>query len=197
MPRLKRIFIVLALIVASICVGYWLQREVPNENNRVRHPRGYSVCHPDNWSVEVEYSQSSEKIYKTVLLDSLTMTPDHFNGNAPKLFVNRFSGEPDATELQADGWIPGTFQNQPAFVREKELAHAFTKGAFFERAGQWFEVTEGTTVAVSIQKEKWWRFLESFRYPDGQTTGAATARIAPSSAPSSTAPFSFPTVGSQ
>jgi hypothetical protein len=197
MPRLNRIFILFAAVAAMIGTGYWMQREVPNENNRVRHPQGYSVCHPDDWSVDVENSDSSDQIYGTVLLDSLMMTPDHFNGNSPKLLVNRFAGRPDELQLQADGWTAGTFQDQPALVREKDLPHAFTKGAFFQRSGQWFEVVEGTNVAASIQKDKWWRFLESFRYPDGQIPTTAMARTLPASAPASTAPFSFPAIGSQ
>jgi hypothetical protein len=186
-----RIFTLVVLVAGSIGVGYWLQRDVPNEKNRVRHPQAYSIIRPDDWSAEVSYADAVEKLGGAVRLDGLALTPDHFDGMPPRLFVNRFSGTPNQDDLRADGWTDGLFQGQPAFVREKKLPKALSRAAAFQRGGHWFEVVEGLSVAASLQKDQWWRFLETFRYPDGQPPSATTAPATAGSLPASTEPFNF------
>jgi hypothetical protein len=186
----------MVLFIAGIVgVGYWLQRNVPSEKNRVRHPQGYSVCQPQDWSAEVNYSDGMEKLDGAQRADGLSMMPDHFDGVPPKLFVNRFAGAPDIQALRSDGWEDGLFQGQPAFVREKKLPKGLTRGAIFQRSGVWFEVIEGLSVAGSVRKDEWWRFLETFRYPDGQLPATPLARSSPATGPASTEPFNFPVVG--
>jgi hypothetical protein len=195
MSMRTRIFASLAVVVASACFVYWMQRNVPSEAYRFRHPQGYSVCRPKDWSADVIYSQSGEQLGNAPLADGLALTPDHFTGIPPKLFVNRFASAPDPQMLRSDGWTDGIFQGQPALVREKKLTKALSRGAVFQRAGQWFEVVEGLSVPGSVQKEEWWQFLETFRYPDGEPLPAKPVPLAPASAPSSTQPFQFPAIG--
>jgi hypothetical protein len=190
----------LAVVVGSVCFAYWIQREVPSEKYRVRNPRAYSVCCPQDWSAEMDGPGDGEELGKARRLDGITMRPEAFNGIPPRMFVNRFASAPDAAALRADGWIDGSFQGQPALVREEKIKRGLTRGAVFERAGQWFEVIVGESVAGSIHTDQWWKFLETFRYPDGEpptarptaTPTAAPTPAVPAAAPASTRPFQFP-----
>jgi hypothetical protein len=195
MSMMTRILVVVAVLAGGVCVGYWMERNVPSESNRVRHPQGYSICHPEDWSAEMNYAMADEQFAKAQRLDGLSMSPDHFDGMPPQLFVNRFAAEPDPEALRSDGWTDGSFQGQPALVREKKLTRGWTRGAVFARSGQWFDVVEMLSVPGSIQKDEWWPFLETFRYPDGPLPAATAARILPASAPASTEPFHFPALG--
>jgi len=191
----RRILAALAIIAGGICLGYWLQRDVPSESNRIRHPQAYSLIRPQDWSAEVTFSDGREKIYGTPLADSLELTPDHFDGIPPKLFANRLVGTPEVAAMEADGWTNGVFQGQPAFVREKKFPKSLSRGAIFERSGKWFEVVEGLSVPASVQKDQWWQFLETFRYPDGQVPTATPAGVWATSAPAASQPFDFPSFG--
>ena len=195
---LTRLILLLAVLGASIGTGYWMQREVPSEKNRVRHPMGYSVCHPQDWSVEVRFADASAVPNHNEAADSLWLSPDHFDGIPPKLAVNRILGAPDMQQMAANGWAEGSFQGQPAQVLDTRTAHGMIRGALFERAGQWFEVEERLSVAASAQKERWWQFLQTFRYPDGAipaTSQPSASVIALPATGPSPAPFSFPSVG--
>jgi hypothetical protein len=185
----------LVVVLGSVCLGYWMQREVPSERYRVRNPQAYSVCCPQDWSAEMEGPGSGEELGKAPRLDAISMRPDAFSGIPPRMFVNHFASAPDEAALRADGWLDGSFQGQPALVREQRIKRGLTRSAVFERAGQWFEVIVGESVAGSVHTDRWWAFLETFRYPDGEPLRAAPPTVvplAPATASASTRPFQFP-----
>jgi hypothetical protein len=107
----------LVMVLGAVYFGYWLQRDRPDEKNRVRHPQAYSVCVPEGWSAEIDYGHDDERLAGASREDGLSLMPDNFAGTPPKLYVNRFSGAPDPQALRSDGWLDGTFQGQLAFVR--------------------------------------------------------------------------------
>jgi len=180
----------LAVVLGTVCLGYWMQREVPSERYRVRNPQAYSVCCPQDWSAQMDGPGENEQLGNAQRLDAIAMRPNVFSGIPPRMFVNRFASAPDPVALHADGWIDGSFQGRPALVREQKIKRGLTRGAVFERAGQWFEVIVGESVAGSIHTDQWWKFLETFRYPDGEPAKAKP--IMPVTAPVSTQPFQFP-----
>jgi hypothetical protein len=190
-----RIAVLVLVIVGGACAGYWMQREVPSEKNRVRHPQAYSVCRPEGWSADMDYVPDTEQLGNAQRLDGILLSPDEFTGRRPKLFVNRFASAPDAEYMRTKGWTDGTFQGQPALVLEKKLIKALTRGAMFERAGQWFEVLEGLPVPAAGEEDQWWAFLETFKYPDGVPATINVGRAMAVSAPATTKPFEFPAMG--
>jgi hypothetical protein len=187
--------VALVAVIGTICFGYWLQLDSPSEKYRVRHPQGYSVCCPQGWSSDTRYYGSAERSADDPRQDGLSLSPDTFAGLPPKLEVIRFSQEPDPAALQAAGWTDGLFQAQPALLLDKEMRHGWARGAIFQRSGQWFQVIERLSVAATAQKDKWWQYLETFRYPDGAIPTAATAPLLPATQPASTKPFEFPAMG--
>jgi hypothetical protein len=189
---IPRILVVVGVIAGGGCFAYWLERNTPNEKYRVRHPQAYSICCPKGWSGDVSYASENEVTDKAKRLDGLLLTPDVFTGIPPRLSVIRFANAPDPAAMEADSWKQGLFQGQPAYVREYKLPKNLFRGAFFERSGQWFEVIEFLSVPDSAQKDDWWPFLETFRYPDGPLPTTQPARVAPIAVPPSSQPFQFP-----
>jgi hypothetical protein len=184
----RPIAIALIAVAAISCLGYWLQRDVPSEKLRIRHPQAYSVCCPQGWSADFMAGGGTPGGPQ----DSIVLTPDHFDGRPPRLEVNRLVSKPDLPGREAAGWGDGTFQGEPALLLDKQLTHGWVRAALFERWGQWFDLKEQLSVAATAQLEKWWRYLKTFRYPDG---ALPIKRPNPASAPAATtAPFQFPTM---
>ena len=190
-----RIAVVVLVIGGTVFAGYWMQRQVPSERYRVRHPQAYSVCGPAGWSADMDYVPNGVTFENAKRLDGITLSPDQFDGRRPKLSVNRYASAPDAVLLRADGWTDGQFQGQPAMTLEKKLKKGLVRAAAFERSGQWFEVAEGLAVPAAGEEDQWWAFLKTFKYPDGEPAPIKVDRPVVTSAPSTTQAFQFPAMG--
>jgi hypothetical protein len=184
----------LTIVLAVACAYYWLTQEIPSERNRFRHPQAYSVCIPSGWSAEIQNSGNGEQLAKTQFADGLVITPDQYTGRRPALAVGRLAGTPDPVTLHELGWLDGTFRGEPAYVIEKRQPHAFTRTAVFQLQGVWFDVNEWLPVDAVGEKDKWWKYLETLRYPDGTPAKpqASVTSTPVATQPVSTQPFTFP-----
>lgn len=190
-----RITIVLLVVMGTVCAGYWLQREVPSEKNRVRHPQAYSVCAPVGWSADMAYTPDGEHLGNAQRLDGISLSPDDFTGRRPKLVIDRFASAPDADALRTEGWVDGAFQGQRALLIRTKAFKGLNRAALFERSGQWFEVAEGLPVPAIGEEEQWWAFLETFKYPDGEPAPVRVNPAVAASAPTTSEGFKFPEMG--
>ena len=184
--RSGRFISAVVIIVVAVVAAHWYVSDTPRERNRVRHRAGYSVIHPEGWSPDMRHGSGDGAPGIPPTRDLIYLSPDHYLGPEPSLYVKRLVGAVDPTVLKKEGWTDGTFQGQPALLYWQQLKHSFVRAAFFERNGQWFEVEQTLPDAAKLDNDEWWAFLETFKYPDGPidpdvdrpihpTTAAATA----------------------
>ena len=185
---------VIVIVALSVVAARWYVSKSPRESNRVRHPAGYSVIYPDGWSPDMRHGSGNTAPGIPPTRDFIYLSPVHYLGQEPALFVKRLIHAVDVTALKAEGWTDGTFQNQPAFLFYRKLKHSTVRGGIFQRNDQWFEVEETLPFASELEDAQWWSFLETFKYPDGpidpeMNRAIPTATLpaaAPAPAPNST-----------
>ncbi|HEV2296779.1 MAG TPA: hypothetical protein VGR35_23255 [Tepidisphaeraceae bacterium] len=95
----------------------------------------------------------------------ITILPDGGRSRySEALSVRVLSQPPDFSQRQWDGFQPGTFQNQEAFVRTGSSGKYDNYSVVTRRGGVWYEISlaipEGST--APIPSPEWQQYINTF-----------------------------------
>jgi hypothetical protein len=114
----------------------------PQEENRVRHPHGFSIIRPGR--TKASFSE-----------DGIGIVPDGGRSRyTESLVVHRLAGEPDRQRLEREGLRPGTFQDRDAFIRIGPSGRYDTWRAIINRGGWWYEIYLMTPASMELWQEE-------------------------------------------
>lgn len=176
-PVVKVLVIVGAILGFALMLYFIAGLPSPREADRLTTFDGsLSMIPPTGrgWTSGVKYGPSNDN-----LISQIEIIHSDMIGIPDSLRASRFRNAVEQADLEKTGFVPGTFQNEPAWIFSKQVKRSYIWRMIFQRHGQWYDITLALQRQEDVPSSGWWPFINSFQAKPGKIPSSV-----PSTAPS-------------
>jgi hypothetical protein len=138
----------------------------PSESNRVHHPSGFSIVAPHEWRTVIEVGKGS-------LDDLIHFGPPGRGRYNPVVNLHSSIGSLDPAKM-ATGYVAGSFQHQPAYIRSGIAGKFWTYFIVFQRGERKYELSLLLPEKPEVfPPPDYQAYFETFRVDGFASTGPA------------------------